>query len=358
MLPYKRLAVQLECVWMLLNGLIKSPVKGNQMNSITSHTVTVTARELAELLPSEFSTEVGEEEIFGRTLASLVSAGTELNSAYLGQDFPKTPGYSAVIEVEKVGSKVEKFKPGDIAFCMRGHRSHHKVSANQALPVPAGLSPEVATFARMMGVSMTTLNTTTARPPARVLVCGLGLVGHLAAKNFQGAGYEVHTVDPVDSRRRLAAETGVRNIMDSVPLDDKSLAGTFSLAIECSGHEQALLDAAKAIRKRGEVVCIATPWRRYTDLLMHDLHHAIFHNYAVIRSGWEWELPLHSEPFRSGSIFDNLSGALRWLKEGRVCVEGIYSRYSPNDAQQAYQDLLNKKTDRLAVVFDWKSFQE
>ena len=327
------------------------------MNSITSHTVTITAREQAELLPSEFSTEVGDEEIIGRTLASLVSAGTELNSAYLGQNFPSAPGYSAVIEVEKVGAKVENFKPGDLAFCTRGHRSHHKVSANQALPMPAGLSPDVATFARMMGVSMTTLSTTTARPPARVLVCGLGLVGHLAAKNFQGAGYEVYTVDPVDSRRKLAAETGIKNIMDSVPLDDESLTGTFSLAIECSGHEQALLDAAKAIRKRGEVVCIATPWRRYTELLMHDLHHAIFHNYAVIRSGWEWELPLHSEPFRSGSVFENFSGALHWLKEGRVNVDGIYSKYSPNDAQQAYQDLLQKKSDRLAVIFDWESFR-
>jgi threonine dehydrogenase-like Zn-dependent dehydrogenase len=134
------------------------------------------------------------------------------------------------------------------------------------------------------------------------------------------------------------------------------MKGTFALAVECSGHEQALLDAANAIRKRGEVVCIATPWRRFTDLHLHDLHHAIFHNYAVIRSGWEWEMPHHSEPFRSGSIFENLSGALRWLEEGRVSVEGIYSNYSPSDAQQAYQDLLNKKTDRLAVVFDWNSF--
>ncbi|MDP6361434.1 MAG: zinc-binding alcohol dehydrogenase [Planctomycetota bacterium] len=325
------------------------------MSTITSHTVTVTAREQAELVPSEFSTEVGEGEIAGRTLASLVSAGTELNSAYLGKNFPSTPGYSAVIEVEQVGAKVDGFKTGDIAFCMSGHRSHHKVQAKQALPLPDGLSPEVGTFARMMCVSMTTLNTTTARPPARVLVCGLGLVGHLAAKNFQASGYEVFTCDPVDSRRRLASETGVQSVLDSVPLDDESLAGTFPLALECSGHEQALLDAARVIRKRGEVVCIATPWRRFTDLLMHDLHYAIFHNYAVIRSGWEWELPHHSEPFRSGSIFENLAGALRWLESGRVSVEGIYSKYSPNDAQQAYQDLLHKKTDRLAVVFDWAS---
>ncbi len=324
------------------------------MNRRTEYAITITHKERAELLPFEESTQVGPDEIAGRTLATLVSAGTELNSSYLAEKgHPTTPGYAAVVEVEEAGERVERFRPGDVVFCMGGHRSYHKVNQDQALSVPAGLPAEVATFARLMGVSMTTLNTTTARPPGRVLICGLGLVGHLAAQNFAGCGYEVFASDPVESRREMATRAGLKNVFSAVPLGDENLSGSFALALECSGHEQALLDAAKVVRKRGEVVCIATPWRQFTDLPMHDLHRAIFLNYVVIRSGWEWELPHHTTGFRNGSIFENLSGALNWLCEGRVRVDSIYSKYSPGNAQQAYQDLLHKKTDRLAVVFDW-----
>ena len=73
----------------------------------------------------------------------------------------------------------------------------------------------------------------------------------------------------------------------------------------------------------------------------------------VIRSGWEWELPRQPEDFRTNSIFENLAGALNWLAEGRVNVDGIYTKYDPEKCQQAYRDLLHKKTPRLAVVFDW-----
>ena len=115
------------------------------------------------------------------------------------------------------------------------------------------------------------------------------------------------------------------------------------------------MDAANAVRKRGEVVCIATPWRQFTDIPVHDLHRLIFFNYLVIRTGWEWELPRQPEDFRVNSVFENIGGALGWLADGRVSVDNIFTTYDPERCQQAYQDLLHKQTDRLAVVFDWQT---
>lgn len=321
---------------------------------MNEYAVIFTQRETAQLLPIEVDTDaIGAHEVAGHTTATLISAGTELNSGYLGDKFPKPSGYAAAFKVEKVGANVEGIAPGDHAFCMGNHASYQRKPAAQVLRLPEGLAPETAVFARMMSVSMTTLTTTTARPPGKVLITGLGLVGHLAAKNFQACGYEVHACDPVPSRRQIASETGIRNVLPAVPLDDPDLAGQFQLAIECSGHEQALLDAAGAVRKRAEVVCIATPWQQYTQLPLHDLHRLIFFNYVVIRSGWEWELPRQPEDFRTNSIFENLAGALKWLAEGRVDVDGIYTQYDPETCQRAYRDLLDKKNPRLAVVFDW-----
>jgi len=318
--------------------------------------VTFTEKEMAKLLPIEIDTdEVGPNEVAGHTLATVISAGTEINSGYLGDKFPRNSGYAAVFQVEKVGKDVENISEGDIVFSMGNHTTYQKKPAFQVIRVPEGLTPQVAVFARMMAVSMTTLTTTTARPPGKVLVTGLGLVGHLATKNFQGCGYEVYASDPVESRRKVASETGILNVLDAVPGEGSDLSGQFQLAIECSGHEQALLDAAGAVRKRGEIVCIATPWRQFTDIPVHDLHRLIFFNYLVIRTGWEWELPRQPEEFRTNSVFENFGGALRWLAEGRVNVDGIFTTYNPESCQQAYQDLLHKQTDRLAVVFDWQT---
>ena len=52
------------------------------------YAVTITAKETAELLPLERPKgPVGLDEVAGKTLVTLISAGTELASAYLGQIF-------------------------------------------------------------------------------------------------------------------------------------------------------------------------------------------------------------------------------------------------------------------------------
>jgi threonine dehydrogenase-like Zn-dependent dehydrogenase len=203
-----------------------------------------------------------------------------------------------------------------------------------------------------MGISMSTLTTTTARPPGKVLVTGLGLVGHLAAQVFAGCGYKVIACDPIPARRQIAEQMGLRT-MPNIPVDDATIAGQVDLVVECSGHEQAVLDACKIVRKRGEVVMVGVPWKRMMDMQAHDLLHAIFHKYAVLRSGWEWEVPYQATDFVMGSLFGQYAGALRWLCEGRVKVDGLYTKVSPRDCQQAYQALLHKTAEKLAIVFDW-----
>jgi threonine dehydrogenase-like Zn-dependent dehydrogenase len=202
-----------------------------------------------EQVPSD-SRPLGPDEIAGRTLATLVSPGTELaiyQGRYAGAKFPFAPGYAAVFEVQAVGQQVKDLAPGDGAFCMGPHRSFQRASRGEAIAVPGGLAAESAVFARMIGISMTTLATTRARPPAKVLVTGLGLVGHLAARAFGLCGYEVLACDPDASRRALAEGKGIGPVLPAVPADDAKLAGKIELVVECSGHEQAVLDACRVV---------------------------------------------------------------------------------------------------------------
>ncbi len=318
------------------------------------YSVTITAREQAELVAVEQEIRpLATREVAGRTLVTLISAGTELAGCYQGTTFPYLPGYAAVFEVDAVGSEVNDTKAGDHVFCMGPHRSFQRFNREEVLLLPEGLSPEIGAFARMMGVTMSTLTTTSARPPEKVLVMGLGLVGHLAAKVFASCGYDVMACEPNASRRDIALQTGIKPVFPAVPLDDPNIAGQVGLVLECSGHEQATLDGCHIVRKRGEVVLVATPWKRQTDLYAHELLHTIFFKYVVMRSGWEWELPWQTTDFRTNSIFGNLAAALRWLAEGRIKVNDLYTKVPPREAQQAYQDLLHKRSPRLAIVFDW-----
>src|SRR5262245_38890786 len=121
------------------------------MASRQEYAITITAREQAELLPVEADARpLGPREVAGRTLASLVSAGTELAGAYLGDSFPRTLGYAAVFQVGAAGEEVADLRAGDIAFCMGRHRSFQRAAREEVRPVPAGLAPEEAVFARLM----------------------------------------------------------------------------------------------------------------------------------------------------------------------------------------------------------------
>jgi len=320
---------------------------------MTDYAVTITARESAELLSIvRDETPLGPTEVVGQTLASLISAGTELASAYTGERFPVTPGYAAVFRVDAIGPRVREVQIGDHVFCMGPHRSHQRHLEKETARVLNHVPASKAVFARLMSVSMSTLNTSAARPPAKVIVMGLGPVGFLAAQLFSVCGYQVMACDPVAQRREWASARGVQ-IAPGPPFGDPRWDGKTSLVVECSGHEQAALDACRIVDKKGEVVLVGVPWKRHTDLSAHELLHAVFHRYVVLRSGWEWELPQHPAEFRAGSIWENLEAALRWIGEDKIFLDGFISTYSPRQCQKAYQDLLLGKTQGLAAVFDW-----
>ena len=97
----------------------------------------------------------------------------------------------------------------------------------------------------------------------------------------------------------------------------------------------------------------APPWSKRTAIDAHELLRLIFFNYLTVRSGWEWELPLHPTPFRTNSIWGNFAAALDWLAQKRVIVDDLYDLVEPRNAQDVFQDLLHQRTESLAQVFDW-----
>ncbi|HEY3329747.1 MAG TPA: zinc-binding alcohol dehydrogenase [Capsulimonadaceae bacterium] len=316
--------------------------------------IAFTRHEFAEVVEVPEKGQPGPKELVGRTHFTLISPGTELAWGYTGSSFPSYPGYAAVFEVTAVGDEVKKFAVGDVAFGRGGHSSTQRMHEDMACPVPSGLAADHAVLARLMGVSMTTLSTTTARPGDTVVVTGLGPVGFLAAHMFKRCGYNVVGVDPDQGRRDTAAQSGIARVYASIPLEGEGAINDAALAVDCSGHEQAVLDGCKCVRRRGEVVLVGVPWRKLADLTAHDILHAVFHKYAVLRSGWEWEIPEHTDLFSHSSLHQNYVTALQWLAEGAIPVDALIERWSPSDAQAVYSGLLARTVSSLFQVFDWR----
>ena len=325
---------------------------------MTVRQIHIIAREQAALVDAEAFPPLAPNAIRGRTLTTLISPGTELAFNYQGSAFPTAPGYAAVFLVEEVGSGVTAFRPGDHAFCIGPHRSVQQVSEADAVRAPENLPPEQAVITRLAGVTMTTLITTKARPGDKVLVTGAGPVGYLGAQLFQTSGYDVYVVDPDERRREIIQAAGAKAVFAEVPVEDPTLAGHVALVLECSGHEDAVLAGSRMVRMGGEVVLVGVPWKQCSEQTAHELLHAVFHRYAVLRSGWEWELPLHTTPQCPHSIYSGFATAMQWIAEGRLAIGEHIHMVNPQDPQPVYQSLLQRTAPGLFQVFDWSALDQ
>ena len=199
------------------------------------------APHLVEVAPVEVPAP-GPGQLLVRTQYSGISTGTEL-LAYRGLLDPDLPvderigalggtfrypfvyGYSCVGDVEGSAGLVFAFHP---------HQDLFVVDADDVVPVPAGISPRVATLFPSVETGLQL--SLDAGPVARetVVVLGLGVVGTIASLLLQRAGANVLGGDPSPERRAVAESLGI----PAAAPDD--LPGDVPLLLELSGSPEAL----------------------------------------------------------------------------------------------------------------------
>lgn len=325
--------------------------------------VMFTAPNVIEFQPYEFNLEnLPADSIAIKSHYTLISPGTEMACLRGVESWappPFNPGYAGVGEIIGVGANVKDRKVGDMVVAYTSHASH--VQTNRLhLPLPPGLDPKLAVFARMAAVSMTSLRVSTAEVGDYVAVTGLGLVGNLAAQLFTIAGCEVIGIDPSPARRDLALRCGIKHAVDSecgvAAVNDITGGEMCSTVVEATGFTPVVENVAQYAGKSGEVVLLGSPRGEYPcDLTSFVNRIHLSQHDVTFKGAHEWRYPTTKDPFVKHSLPRNLEILLKLVADGRLHVSELITHVlPPTEAEAGYTGLRDKKDEYLGVVFDWR----
>ena len=146
-----------------------------------------------------------------------VAAAARAVRGRLAADLPL--GYSAAGVVVEVGAAVDGIRVGQLVATGGAGKANH--AEFQAVPhllcavVPDGVPPQDAAFATLASIPLHALRLSGVGPGAKVVVLGLGLLGQLAARLAMASGCDVAGIDPSESARKTAADVGVLALDES-----------------------------------------------------------------------------------------------------------------------------------------------
>lgn len=322
-----------------------------------------------ELQEHDLDETLKPNEALVRGEYSVVSAGTE-GAGFTGLEkeapffgdrvqYPRRTGYGHLGEVLAVGSDVTMCQAGDRVLSFSNHASVVKADAvRMALPIPKDTDGKRLVFARMAGVSISAVRSSTVQPGDTVLVIGMGLVGNFAAQFFQMAGADVMAADLSEFRLQKARACGIGRTVNAGTADlqaavmDWTAGKGAHVVVEAIGNSQVINEAVMLARQYGEVILLGSPRARVTlDVTPMLLR---IHLYAIRMIGsLEWRWPMH-ETDRVRSLIDNYRQIVRWIADGRIIVEPLLTHLaSPADCQTIYDGLTQNREEYLGAVFDW-----
>ncbi len=295
----------------------------------------------------------------GENIISLISSGSEYGG--FSQEaplYPQETGSSSIARVLAVGKGVTGFHSGDLIFHGGHHTRYAKLSAPDAVLVPAGAKVEHAIFGRYAAVSMTSIYRMKARPSDQIIVTGLGMVGLMCAAVLQTYGFTVYGVDPIPERQCAVTAAGIRYVGESLQALGAQNQSCGAL-MECSGNENALSASIPYLRKGAEAFQIGVPWHRCSDWSAHDLLYKLFYGYISVHGGWEWSLPLRNDDFHVHSAYGHIESAMRLIADGKILVPDVmYELRDPRECSEIYPALSISGRNAVSTILDWRMLRE
>ena len=274
--------------------------------------------------------------------------------------YPQITGYGQIGKVLEVGADVRLCKPGDRVLTRSPHASMVKANAGRfAVPVPEDCPGEELIFARMAGISVTAIYSSSVKPGDTVLVMGLGVIGNLAAQLFQLAGADVVGTEINPFRVEKARECGIEVVNPSeTDLREFVMEWTggkgVQIAVEAAGRSELLAEAVLLTRAYGETISLGSPYASAVfDVtpMLRRIHSQCIRLIGSLSARWP---PQEVDRVRH-SLVGNFTNVVNWIAADRLKVRPLLTHLaSPADCQDIYTGLTQKHGEYLAAVFDWR----
>lgn len=316
-------------------------------------------------------------QILVRTIASAISAGTELlvyrglvpaglavdeTIAALSGDFsfPLKYGYSAVGEVVALGPNVHPVWEGRRVFAFHPHESHFVSMASQLIPLPSKMATDDALFLPNMETAVSMVMDGRPMLGERVAVFGQGVVGLLTTALLARMPLvALVTLDCYPMRRKTSLSFGAHASLDPKAAEvharlksllqvrgDQPYSGA-DLSFELSGFPAALAQAIAATGFGGRVVIGS--WYGSKDVCLEVGGHLHRSRICLISS-------------QVSSIAPELTG--RWSKERRLELASrmvqelnpsqlITHRLAFDRAAEAYELLDQRPEEAIQVILTY-----
>lgn len=301
---------------------------------------------------------------------SLISPGTELlNLAAIQAGHAMGIGYTAVGTILADGGGTDPSLNGQPVFLFPAftdqkdcHASHKRCERDAIYtPLPDGLDPAKACFARMINVVLTPFAHLDSRIQGWALVVGLGLVGNLAAQVARLKGFSVIGVDPDAARRQRAKDVGVHHVIDPAAGDTVEQVKAITngrgamLTINATGSASTFMTSIAATADGGEFSSLGGA-RGEAFVNLVELYRHVQGRHVTLRGGWEMLLPRQPSPGNhTPSTAEHLAMALRWLRDDTINLAPLWTHtLKPHEAPAAYAALRQADPAYLGVVVDWR----
>jgi D-arabinose 1-dehydrogenase-like Zn-dependent alcohol dehydrogenase len=274
--------------------------------------------------------------------------------------YPVGVGYNNVAEVEAIGDGVHHLDVGQRVFSAARHLERFDADAGEIVPVPEGVSDAAAAHAYIATLGLHALRRVQWSPGEPVAVIGLGLVGLCAALVAAACGAELHLIEAIAARRRLASDLlPAARVADpaALPLRDGGGLGPDSLpvVIEAAGGRGPLELALHLLAPRGRLAVMAL----HPEPLGSLFADAFYRKEISILSSTNDPYAPAGPAASAFSMPANVAFVLGLAARGRLPLERVCTHERrAADIASAYSELSARSApERISVLLDWRQGQ-
>jgi 2-desacetyl-2-hydroxyethyl bacteriochlorophyllide A dehydrogenase len=307
------------------------------------------------------------QQVLVQTSKTLISTGTE--TICYGRLFepgthwdgwvkyPFATGYSLVGRVTAVGNEVKHFKAGDRVAIRAAHQRYVVTTWKDLYRIPEAVSDEDATWFGLANIAQNGVRRAEHKLGDAVVVVGLGLLGQLVTQYARLLGaWQVIAIDPAQNRLAMASAHGATTTLamtveaayDEVMRLTKG-AGA-DVVYEITGVAAVFAGALRLPRRFGCLLLLGDTGNPAAQHLTPDV---VLKGLRVV-GAHDGNPPAVSTDYAPWTHQNMAELFFSYLSRGDMRVSDlIMHRYSPDQAAEAYNMLMERRADAMGVIFDW-----